>query len=88
MILGHLTLSEPSFYEPSYLPAVLGSLMITAKLLNLVTFSSDQVLSGLRIAVIYAVATYFIRAFLTIRQIASHMGIYCLSIKKKLSKSD
>lgn len=83
MILAHLTLSVPSLYEPSYVPAVAGAILCIVKQSGFVDFSAEQSRIFLRVSVIYTCTTYLLRAIVTIRQITSFLDIYCLAIKKK-----
>jgi len=83
MILAHLSLSETSYYEPSYMPAVLGSFACLAKAAGFLKFNDRQVLMILRISMVYAVITYFSRAVCVIRQFTGFLDINCLSIKSK-----
>ncbi len=80
MILAHLTFATPKLFETAYVPAVLGSILSLMRHANLVHYNPIKLL---HVATVYAIGSYFIRAFCTIRQLTSFLDINCLSIKDK-----
>lgn len=86
MILSHLLLTEPSAFEPTYMPAVIGALLLLARSLGCMQFGDALVLTVLRISMVHAILTYAGRAYVVIQQVARYLDINCLSIKKHEQK--